>query len=390
MLCLLVLCFANAFTRLDLSTNPEINVKNYKQVQYYTYISIGTPGQNLSVLLDTGSYLLWVPSAKSSCSKCTRFNESKSLTYKDLDSESSITYLWGSVTGRLSTDTINLGSKISNKTQFLLADQKQNLDHLSSDGVLGLGYNGKQNLDSSLIYNLYLAQQIESPVFALDLNSQSQSSSLLIGGYEKEKFSEAGVKILIVQDLLSWTGVLEGVSFGSVVIKDYNTIYFDSGLTFFSGPSEQIRRIFSSITSKLNRCVESPFLTCSCSRLDISLLPALVFQIQGQDFLIPAENYLLFSRGQCTFLLLPSAGQGWGAGMGFFRQYYSVFNLLEPSITFFNKSSGQCSLASNSNSLQTLIVLVSVAITSTFVSFGIYKCVKGKNHPEDYSALSSF
>ena len=391
MFLLFVLYSADAFTRLGLLKNTEVNVNNYKQIQYSTSLSIGTPGQSLTVLIDTGSYLLWVPSKISACTKCTRFDETKSKTYNNLESESSIDYLWGSVTGRLSSDVINIGSKTTNKTQFLLVDQKQNLDYLSSDGILGLGYNGKENLKSSLIFTLYQESQIESPVFALDLNSLSKNSSLLIGGYEIEKYAEAGTKVKIIEDLLSWTGILEGISFGSVAINDYNTIYFDSGLSFFTGPSAQVQTIFSSISSRLNRCVESPFLTCSCSRLEISLLPSLVFLIQGQEFRVSPENYLLFSRGKCTFLILPSQGESWGAGMGFFRQYYSVFNLLEPSITFFNKSSDQCSLSSNlSSSWQTQVILLSVFLTSTFVSITIYACVKAKRRPEDYSALSSF
>ena len=31
------------------------------KVQYYSSIQFGTPGQSLSVVLDTGSHLLWLP-----------------------------------------------------------------------------------------------------------------------------------------------------------------------------------------------------------------------------------------------------------------------------------------------------------------------------------------
>jgi predicted aspartyl protease len=60
-----------------------LRLTNNKNVQYYGLISIGTPGQTFSVMLDTGSSDTWVQGIH--CSTCTslrRFNTSASKTFQ--------------------------------------------------------------------------------------------------------------------------------------------------------------------------------------------------------------------------------------------------------------------------------------------------------------------
>jgi len=89
-----------------------IPITNFLNAQFYGQISIGTPAQEFTVIFDTGSSNIWVPTKGCESLACLthpKYNPADSTTYKADGRKIVMQYGKGNVAGTVGVDTVNFG-----------------------------------------------------------------------------------------------------------------------------------------------------------------------------------------------------------------------------------------------------------------------------------------
>lgn len=345
---------------------------NYLDAQYYGPIKIGTPGQDFTVIFDTGSSNLWVPSVAClekdnnigtlPCRTHNTYNSSLSSTYVADGNPFVLRYGTGQLKGFDSIDTVTFGGDIAVQNQkFGEAVSEPGITFVAAkfDGIFGLGYPElavhknlppfnnawEQNLVQENLFSFYLNRDPEGEVGGI----------IDFGGMDPDYYKPDTTNWFALTRELYWQIEMDSVTVNdntgsqlAIACEGSCQAIVDSGTSVITGPEEETDKINEAIGAI--RFIAGEWLV-RCNK--IPTMPNVTFNLNGIPYTLTPEQYVLQitqdGQTQCIsgFMGLdipPPSGPLWILGDAFMGQYYTTFD-------FENNRVGISELGSGMNKL---------------------------------------
>jgi len=348
------------------------NMKVIHKTAYYGQVEVGNPRQAFTVVFDTGSGNLMLPSTYCSTQACTmhkRFDPKKSSTLEDIQADGSpskkggsrdeitVTFGTGEISGVFMRDDVCIGGLCAN-VHFVGATQESN-DPFTSfqfDGVLGLALpEMAQGPEFSVMDNLVAGKALRDPVFSVFLSdSDMEASEITFGGQKPEHMASEMFYMPVSRNTGYWQ-----VEIGDITINNKKQslcagcqVAVDTGTSQLAGPTDVINTLQGKLDVKSD-----------CSNFDN--LPDLGF-VMGEHILnLKPDDYVDKGPNGCEVSLMqldvpPPNGPLFVFGDPFLRKYYTTYDRANNRVGFAAARHEGVSSAVSS----TLLVSVGSAVVS--------------------------
>uniref|UniRef100_A0A3Q0R5G7 pepsin A n=1 Tax=Amphilophus citrinellus TaxID=61819 RepID=A0A3Q0R5G7_AMPCI len=315
-------------------TSGTESMTNDADLSYYGVVSIGNPPQSFSVIFDTGSSNLWVPSVYCSSQACEnhrRFNPAQSSTFKWGDQTLSIQYGTGSMTGYLGSDTVMVGGiSVANQVFGLSETEASFMAYMQADGILGLAFQSIASDNVVPVFNNMINQGLVSePLFSVYLSGDgAQGSEVVFGGTDPSHYT-GSIAWIPLSSATYWQINMDSVTVNgqTVACSGGCQAIIDTGTSVIVGPTSDINNLNSWVGLENCKIPINTFSSAIVNCQNIQSMPDVTFTLNGNAFTVPASAYVSQSSSGC----LTGFGQGgstqlWILGDVFIREYYAIFN----------------------------------------------------------------
>ncbi|CAE7366227.1 PGA [Symbiodinium sp. CCMP2592] len=278
---------------------------------YYGNIHIGKPAQTITVVFDTGSGNLMVPSTlctDSACQRHKRFDPSLSKTVVNMQSggqpagafesrdQLTVTFGTGEITGVFLKDDVCIGNLCANM-EFIGAshETEEPFGSFNFDGVLGLALSGMtQGPNFSLMNRMEAAGNLKHGLFSVFLSdSDDEDSEITFGDIKEERMVGQMFWVPVSRKTGYWQVQMEDIAFNNKrqsLCSDCQ-VAVDTGTSMLAGPSH----VIDALTSRLK-------VRHDCSNYDD--LPDLGFIVSGHVMNLKPAEYVDNSGGYCSLSLM--------------------------------------------------------------------------------------
>ncbi|XP_020782901.1 napsin-A [Boleophthalmus pectinirostris] len=329
---------------------PVERLTNFMDAQYFGSISIGTPPQEFTVLFDTGSSNLWVPSVHCSfldlaCWVHRRYNSKKSSTYVQNGTQFSIRYGRGSLSGFISGDTVSVAGLPVPKQQFGEAVKQPGITFAVArfDGVLGMAYPSISVAKVTPVFDSAMAAKLlPQNVFSFYISRDPLAAvggELILGGTDPQYYS-GELNYVNVTRKAYWQIQMSGINVGKqlTLCKSGCQAIVDTGTSLIVGPVAEIRALHKAIGA-LPLIMGEYMIDCK----KIPALPVVSFSIGGIMYNLTGDDYVMKESQMGVSVCLsgfmamdipPPAGPLWILGDVFIGKYYTVFDRSNDRVGF--------------------------------------------------------
>ena len=186
-----------AFEMGIMGGKTSVPLSNYLNAQYYGEISLGSPAQTFKVVFDTGSSNLWVPSTRCNSIACwlhTRYDRTKSETFKENGTEFKIEYGSGSLEGIISQELLRVGDIDVQGQGFAESTAEPGIAFAFGkfDGIFGLAYD-RIAVTGAVppVYRMLEQKLLDKPLFSVfmgDTNMGQDGGVITFGGINRDHF----------------------------------------------------------------------------------------------------------------------------------------------------------------------------------------------------------
>lgn len=343
---------------------------DFDDIVYVADITLGTPPQQFSVIMDTGSSNLWVPgkecingngasmnrykfspaaaqilASKNACFGKNLFDGTKSSTYSTNDQAFQIKYGTGSCSGYIATDNLCLddlciknGFGVATHLAPFFADQP-------FDGIFGMAFQtiAVDNVKPP-IQNMIDQGMLANPWFTVWMtmtHTENETGGLItLGDFDPQHCSDQ-VDWIPLSRATYFEIALDGVKVGGTDLQSEVVVMSptsgktvqavsDTGTSLIAGPKQQIQQIAGQLGGVMDHTQGVYIVPCDAA----DTLPPIIFTLNGKDYPVTAKNYVALlaepdNRCYLGIQSFPSGGIGpsWILGDTWIREYCQVYDM---------------------------------------------------------------